>query len=82
MGIIIPSGDLWSKLELVIRNAKFVQGDSGGNVSILRSDMGHCKKKVSMDTSLILSGQRDIEFWIYEYYSIVNGNEVTEVTCC
>jgi hypothetical protein len=35
-----------------------------------------------MDISLILSGQRDIEFWIYEYYSIVNVNEGTEVTCC
>ena len=51
-----------------LSNKFYVQGDAGGNVSILAGDsIGHYEKKVYMKA-----------VWIYQYKSIVNGDKQRE----
>jgi hypothetical protein len=43
----------------------YVQGDLEGKIDILGGDsIGHCEKKLHMNACVILSGYRDITFWI------------------
>jgi hypothetical protein len=59
---------------------RYIQGVSGGNISILGVDsIGQCEN-VQMDSRLVLNGYWDRAGWTYKYEAIMNGNNEREIT--
>ena len=68
--------------EVLLEWRIFIQGDSGGKVSIWGGDyIGH-SEKICTNIYAILTGYRDRAVWMYKYNSIMNINKEREITYC